>query len=86
MINGKAVYGMLTFAYVLIFSLLTVMIGLIDILFFHKSLYEFYLQGLSLQFGTRKWWVFSGILIGFIYCLKVDVKQFKAKKGVSEGT
>jgi hypothetical protein len=80
------VLPLITFAFVLIFTMLTLLIGLIDIFFFHKSVNEFLQQVLSLQFGTRKWWVFTGILIGLFYSIIADYKQYKAKKGVSEGT
>jgi hypothetical protein len=76
----------MTFAFVLIFTMLTLLIGLIDIYFFHKSVSEVMQQVLSVQFGTRKWWVFIGIFIGLFYSVIVDYKQYKAKKGVSEGT
>jgi hypothetical protein len=80
------VLPLVTFAFVLIFSLLTLLIGLIDIYFLHKSVNEFLQQVLSIQFGTRKWWVFTGILVGLFYSVNADYKQYKAKKGVSEGT
>jgi hypothetical protein len=80
------VLALITFAFVLIFTMLTLLIGVIDIIFFHKSVQEFLHQVLSIQFGTRKWWVFTGILVGFIYSVLADYKQFKAKKGVSEET
>jgi hypothetical protein len=60
--------------------MLTALIGAIDIIFFHKTFYEVYRQVLSLQFGTRKWWVFSGLFFGFFYCLLADYKQFKANR------
>lgn len=80
------VFPLITLAFVLIFSMLTLLIGLIDIFFFHMSVNEFLQQVLSVQFGTRKWWVFTGILVGLFYSVWADLKQYKAKKGVSEGT
>lgn len=80
------VLPLITFAFVLIFTMITLLIGLIDIFFFHKSVNEFLQQVLSIQFGTRKWWVFTGILFGLFYSVIADYKQHKAKKGVSEGT
>lgn len=78
--------SLVTFAFILVFSMLTVLIGVIDIFFFHKTLGEFFNSVLSLQFGTRKWWVFSGLFIGLLYSVLADYKRFKAKRGVTEGT
>jgi hypothetical protein len=66
--------------------MLTLLIGVIDIFFFQKSPNEFLQQVLSIQFGTRKWWVFTGILVGLFYSIIVDYQHYKAKKGISEGT
>lgn len=77
---------MITFAFFLVFSMMIILIGFIDILFFHKSLNEFLIEALSLQFGTRKWWVLSGVFMGIFYSLIADYKRYKAKKEVSEGT
>jgi hypothetical protein len=80
------VLALITFAFILIFTMLTLLIGVIDIYFFHKTVNEVFQQVLSIQFGTRKWWVFTGILVGFFYSVAADFKQYKAKKGVTEGT
>jgi hypothetical protein len=77
---------MVTLAFILVFTILTILLGAIDILFFHKSINEFIQQVLSIQFGTRKWWVITGVLLGFIYSIIVDYKEYKGKKGVTEGT
>jgi hypothetical protein len=66
--------------------MLTALIGFIDIFIMHKPFEVFFQSVLSLQFGTRKWWVFSGFLAGLIYSIMSDFKRRKAKKEVSQGT
>ncbi|HYK75249.1 MAG TPA: hypothetical protein VEV44_19300 [Pseudoneobacillus sp.] len=77
---------MVTIAFILIFTLLTSLIGFFDIFYLHKSINEFFYSVLSLEFGTRKWWVFSGLFIGLCYSVITDFKRFRKKKGVTEGT
>jgi hypothetical protein len=78
------VLRLITFAFILVFSMLTLLIGFMDIYFLHKSFSEFIQQVLSIQFGTRKWWVFTGVFLGLFYAVIADYKQYKVKKGVSE--
>ncbi|WP_442596077.1 hypothetical protein [Neobacillus sp. D3-1R] len=77
---------MVTLAFVLIFTMLTSLVGMIDIFFLHKSIGEFFYSVLSLEFGTRKWWVFFGLFLGLFYSIMTDYKRFRKKKGVPEGT
>jgi hypothetical protein len=78
--------NLVTFAFILIFSLLSAVVAVMDLFFFHKPVEVFFQSVLSLQFGTRKWWVFSGLFAGLLYSIRADYKRYKAKKGVSKGT
>jgi hypothetical protein len=77
---------MVTLAFIIIFFMLSGVVVFMDLFFFHKPIEVFFQSILSFQFGTRKWWVFSGLFTGFIFAVLTDYKRYKAKRGVSKGT
>jgi hypothetical protein len=75
---------MVTLAYILVFSMLTALIVIIDVYFLNKPV-EVLLQAvITFQFVTRKWWVFLGAGFGLIYSIVSDIKRYKGKKTSSK--
>ncbi|MHC0038187.1 hypothetical protein [Pseudoneobacillus sp. C159] len=75
---------MITLAYFLVFSMLSLVIAVIDMYFLNQPVEVFFQAVITSQFITRKWWVFSGATFGLIYSLVSDYKRYKGKRNSRE--
>lgn len=76
---------MVTIAYITILTALSLLVGAVDSYLYKSTLLEALYNLYSMTPGTRRWIVFLGAFIGFMYSIVTDfrLQKHKRKKSVT---